>query len=156
MAKLAMTMAILAMEAKVSRVELKVSEMLREIGGDGSWKIRLDRILEFLVLVDKVRWEDGDTVRNRIRHLLKSEQTPTPRQTMDIIKAHALHCATELKAARAREEKLKNSIARYFVLAAEADAAFLGPSIDDYGRALDRLRQLDAGQDADPSGAASP
>jgi hypothetical protein len=133
----------------------EVSEKLREIGGEGPWKVRLDRILDVLGVVDEERPDDEKmwseaAARNRIRHLIRFEQTPTPEQFIDVITAHALHCAAELEAQRARDQRLKASINRFISLAERADAAVFGPSIRSYGAALDRLRQLDSRPEAGP------
>lgn len=144
MAILAMAMAILAMGRRVSsEVAFTVSEMLREIGGDGPWKVRLDRIVEATQWADKA-------ARNRIRHLIRFEQTPSPEQIIDIISAHAIACAEKLKARRAEDDRLKASIRRFSDLVQRADAAAFGPSIASYRRALERLRELDDRDDAEP------
>lgn len=153
MAKLTMTMAKLAMGGRVGDsvsviAFVDVSGALSEIGGERPWKDRLDRIAGLLP------WGDGETARNRIRHLIKSEQTPTPGQTFEIMMAHALHAALELKAQRDREASLKATIQRFVDLAQRVDAASLGASVDAYSQALDRLRELDLEAPDRPGGAA--
>jgi hypothetical protein len=154
MAKLAIAMAKLAMERSVSVVAFEVSSKLREIGGEGPWKVRLDRIVDALKF-NREGWS-GETARNRIRHLIKFDQKPTPEQFLDVIRAHADWCAEKLKARRddTEDARLRASIARSRELAGRADAAHYRSRLDVAGDLLVRRRQFDAQAAAESQGAA--
>lgn len=126
-------MAKLAMGSKVCGVALEVSEKLRELGGDGPWKVRLDRI------VGATGWRDK-AARNRIRHLIKLEQGPKPEQVDQVRAAYARHCARKIREKRRDDQRHAAEIIAFIERARHGDPEFFAAEIDRLIQILDELR----------------
>lgn len=128
-------MAKLAMGSKVCRVALDVSEKLREIGGDGPWKVRIDRVLEAIP-----QWKREHAARNRIRHLIKLDQSPSPEQVDQVRAAYAWHCARRMRETQLDDQRRAAEIISFINYARTCDEAFFAAEIDRLCAVLDELR----------------